>query len=170
MWPSGCGSHSFHSNECSDLTEATLAGAWLSIAAAVLMTFLFCAVGHMCKLGYHLCLHMSGLKNILLCLGRIRILGILRTRLQEFLSFMSTASRTELVVDRSPTSELLKINFNIRQAPWKKCCCSLLSSFCLAGLMCCVFQLSNDQPSIYTQGHGTQVWLPVYLQLSCAVM
>ncbi|KAG2482258.1 hypothetical protein HYH03_018802 [Edaphochlamys debaryana] len=58
----------------SDLTEATLTGAWLSIVAAILMVFLFSA---------------------------------------ELLSFLSTTTTTQLVVDRSPQNELLKINFNI---------------------------------------------------------
>lgn len=33
---------------------------------------------------------------------------------QEFYSFMSVTTRTELIVDRSPPTDLLKINFNIR--------------------------------------------------------
>ncbi|GFR46085.1 hypothetical protein Agub_g7570 [Astrephomene gubernaculifera] len=58
----------------SDLTEATLTGAWISILAAVIMVFLFGA---------------------------------------EFSAFLSTTSKTSLVVDRSPQNELLKVNFNI---------------------------------------------------------
>ncbi|PNH02264.1 Protein disulfide isomerase-like 5-4, partial [Tetrabaena socialis] len=58
----------------SDLTEATLAGAWISIAAAILMTFLFAA---------------------------------------ELAAFLSTTTSTQLLVDRSPQNELLKLNFNI---------------------------------------------------------
>eukprot|EP00197_Chlamydomonas_leiostraca_P009725 CAMPEP_0202865692 /NCGR_PEP_ID=MMETSP1391-20130828/6300_1 /ASSEMBLY_ACC=CAM_ASM_000867 /TAXON_ID=1034604 /ORGANISM="Chlamydomonas leiostraca, Strain SAG 11-49" /LENGTH=473 /DNA_ID=CAMNT_0049545559 /DNA_START=97 /DNA_END=1518 /DNA_ORIENTATION=- len=58
----------------SDLTEATLAGAWISIVASIAMAFLF---------------------------------GM------EFYSFLSTSSKTELIVDRSPPTDLLKINFNI---------------------------------------------------------
>lgn len=58
----------------SDLTEATLTGAWISIAAAVIMVLLFAA---------------------------------------ELMSFLSVSSTTQLVVDRSPQNELLKVNFNI---------------------------------------------------------
>ncbi|GIL67187.1 hypothetical protein Vafri_20620 [Volvox africanus] len=58
----------------SDLTEATLTGAWLSLLAAVIMVFLFAA---------------------------------------ELTSFLSTTTSTQLVVDRSPQNELLKLNFNI---------------------------------------------------------
>lgn len=42
--------------------------------------------------------------------------------LQELMSFLSTTTSTQLVVDRSPQNELLKLNFNIRsvagQPPW----------------------------------------------------
>ncbi|KXZ55092.1 hypothetical protein GPECTOR_3g247 [Gonium pectorale] len=58
----------------SDLTEATLTGAWLSIVAAIIMVCLFMA---------------------------------------ELSSFLSTTSKTQLLVDRSPRNELLKVNFNI---------------------------------------------------------
>ncbi|KAJ9521082.1 hypothetical protein QJQ45_022820 [Haematococcus lacustris] len=58
----------------SDLTEATLAGAWLSIAATVIMCMLFS---------------------------------------MELYSFLTIQTSTQLIVDRSSPSELLKINFNI---------------------------------------------------------
>ncbi|KAJ9521177.1 hypothetical protein QJQ45_022899, partial [Haematococcus lacustris] len=64
----------FFKKSPSDLTEATLAGAWLSIAATVIMCMLFS---------------------------------------MELYSFLTIQTSTQLIVDRSSPSELLKINFNI---------------------------------------------------------
>lgn len=64
----------FYKKIPSDLVEATVTGAWLSIAASVLMSFLLIA---------------------------------------ELSSFLQTNTKTELIVDRSPQNEMLRINFNI---------------------------------------------------------
>jgi hypothetical protein len=42
------------------------------------------------------------------------LLTPLASRAQEFGSFLKVQTQTELVVDRSPPSELLKITFNVR--------------------------------------------------------
>mmetsp|Transcript_7937 Transcript_7937/g.15446 ORF Transcript_7937/g.15446 Transcript_7937/m.15446 type:complete len:556 (-) Transcript_7937:587-2254(-) len=64
----------FYKKLPSDLVEATLAGAWLSIIAAFIMVTLLFA---------------------------------------EFSSFMSVQTKEQLVIDRSPSDEHLKVNFNI---------------------------------------------------------
>lgn len=103
----------------SDLTEATLTGAWLSIAAAVVMFLLLVLVSQgvcwVCRrvLGRPPCTtscactvppqQLTGLAPRLL----FRLL-------QELSAFLSTKTTSELVVDRSPQNELLKITFNMR--------------------------------------------------------
>eukprot|EP00798_Chlamydomonas_sp_ICE-L_P014246 gene14246-20219_t len=57
-----------------DLTEATMSGAWISLGAAIMMIILFS---------------------------------------MELVSFMSTQSTSQLIVDRSSSNDLLKFNFNV---------------------------------------------------------
>lgn len=131
---------------CSDLTEATLTGAWLSIAAAVIMVILLALVSlshrwplHMplslpfpflpvlatSRLFYKLPLMTSCLASCYKIVLRSPCFltspsqsGALTwaplSCAQEFGAFLRLETTTELVVDRSPQNELLKINFNIR--------------------------------------------------------
>ncbi len=128
----------------SDLTEATLTGAWISIAAAVIMVFLFAAV----RTSWRQLQRNSGAEAALpatsgCCVVATAMTDVARLppswqnsrihahvqallywsqerdpspclHLQELMSFMSVSSTTQLVVDRSPQNELLKVNFNIR--------------------------------------------------------
>ena len=107
---------------CSDLTEATLAGASISLVAAVTIVFLLLAVctdqlssisrwvgnvdlvSYVISAGY---LHNMNVTSLFPTHSRPKCV------LQELGSFLALETREELVVDRSAQGELLRINFNI---------------------------------------------------------
>jgi hypothetical protein len=117
----------------SDLTEATLTGAWISIAAAVLMCLLFSMASDpevVCACGPSVPPAARGRRAGTPARCRAprgaRRWGPSRRAAQvsdpcmpspaaqEFVSFMQTKTTTELIVDQSAQNELLKVTFNIR--------------------------------------------------------
>ena len=94
---------------CSDLTESTLAGATLSLIAALSIVLLLGMVGERRSIGSLL----KKLQPSSRLVETIWHVDMSLPVLQELNAFLTPDLESQMVVDRSAHGELLRINFNI---------------------------------------------------------